>query len=633
MNHFIRILLVLLTALGPQYTWAVSKTLDADFLQNGSKAERNYILNGEYERNVNGTVAYADAAGARPVDATGGSPTLTCTRTTSSPLDGDGSLLITKDAANRQGNGCSVAFTTKAISNASVLQIEFSYTIPSGTYADGDLVVDVYDATGASVASTQPAPTQILNTGVVQKWSGSFQVPSGSTSFRLAFHVASTSASAYTVKIDSLRVGPQRSSIGPSMADGKSVTVTPSAGFGTTSLQSTFMYRTGDRARFVGYYKGGTVAASTMSIALPSGYVIDSTKLTSATSAQHVGFWHQIRTGGSGGAGPYPAFYDGSDTANIYLAANSASNVFTKVNASSVVSTSDGVSFEFEVPIAGWSSNTIQSPDAETRVVSAKFYKSASVSTTAGTQINFDSLLKDTHSAVTTGAGAWKFTAPSPGEYQIESYLTASSAGYVEIYKNGSVFGPFGYISVDGVLSSSATVSLVAGDYIDLRPSGTTTISGNATVSNTNAGFISIFKLSGHAQVQASEKVAASIGLTSAVTPSTNAVVKYDTVIQDTHSGYSASTGLYTAPSPGTYVFKVNALTGTTANFYVKVNGTAKGVFMTALAGAVYSGSFDYPLLAGDTVGVYIDTSGTLTAVSGSVGYYNRLSIHRLGSN
>jgi hypothetical protein len=65
----------------------------------------NYIENSDFESNATGYVAYADAAAAVPVDATGGSPVTTIVRSTSVPLRGTASGLWSKSAANRQGEG------------------------------------------------------------------------------------------------------------------------------------------------------------------------------------------------------------------------------------------------------------------------------------------------------------------------------------------------------------------------------------------------------------------------------------------------------------------------------------------------------------------------------------------------
>ena len=84
----------------------------------------NYITNPDAEAGTTGWAAYADAAGSIPVDGTGGAPTVTITTSASSPLRGLNSFLLTKDAANRQGEGVSAVFTIDAADKAEVMAIE-----------------------------------------------------------------------------------------------------------------------------------------------------------------------------------------------------------------------------------------------------------------------------------------------------------------------------------------------------------------------------------------------------------------------------------------------------------------------------------------------------------------------------
>lgn len=72
-----------------------------------SDLNKEYVKNPKFESDASDYSAYADAAGSSPVDGTGGSPSVTITQTTSAPLSGVASGLITKDAANRQGEGVS----------------------------------------------------------------------------------------------------------------------------------------------------------------------------------------------------------------------------------------------------------------------------------------------------------------------------------------------------------------------------------------------------------------------------------------------------------------------------------------------------------------------------------------------
>lgn len=161
---------------------------------------------GHFERNVLGWAAYDDAAGT-PVDGTGGSSTTTCTRSTSSPIDGDGSLLMTKGAANYQGEGCALTFTIPANMSGDVLVGTFEYAVASGTFATDDVSVWAYNSTGASMGAT--SPSGLTNHALVRKTFKFQFTPAYSASaqtFRLLLHIATTSASAYTLKFDNFQI-------------------------------------------------------------------------------------------------------------------------------------------------------------------------------------------------------------------------------------------------------------------------------------------------------------------------------------------------------------------------------------------------------------------------------------------
>lgn len=178
----------------------------------------NYILNPDFESNATGWNAYADAAGTIPVDGTGGSPTVTITRTTSSPLRGVASGLITKDAANRQGEGISYDFTIAPADINQALSISLEYSASAnytGIGANSEyMVCYVYDVTN----STQIATSDIY----MPQGSGKIQITfnsTSSTSYRLEFHIAGTGTSAWTYEIDTVSVGPQQAIIAPALGD------------------------------------------------------------------------------------------------------------------------------------------------------------------------------------------------------------------------------------------------------------------------------------------------------------------------------------------------------------------------------------------------------------------------------
>ena len=191
-----------------------TRVLSAENIR-GLNVRRNYILNPIAENlGVIGWATYADAAGTRPVDGTGGSPNVTWTRSTSTPLRGDAEFLFTKDAANRQGQGVAYAFSIDRADQGKTLQIEFDYAVRSGTFAggttsDSDLIVYIYDVTNA--ATIEPVTFRLGGgaTNLPVRHAATFSAATNSTSYRLIIHCATTSASAYTVGFDNFSVSPQ----------------------------------------------------------------------------------------------------------------------------------------------------------------------------------------------------------------------------------------------------------------------------------------------------------------------------------------------------------------------------------------------------------------------------------------
>jgi hypothetical protein len=172
--------------------------------------QANRIENNGAEIDTTGWATYADAAGTTPVDGTGGSPTCTWTRTTTTPLSGAGSFLFTKDGVNRQGEGASYDFTIGTGEKGMYLNIRFIYTVTSGTgsYASNDMIVYIYDVTNGALIQPDNYAYKIKTTvtNVSQELTCSFKAATNSTSYRLIFHVSSTSTNAYTVKFDNITV-------------------------------------------------------------------------------------------------------------------------------------------------------------------------------------------------------------------------------------------------------------------------------------------------------------------------------------------------------------------------------------------------------------------------------------------
>jgi hypothetical protein len=242
----------------------------------GGTSGINYITNPDAEAGVTGWETYADAAAATPADGTGGSPNVTWTQTTSSPLRGSASFLFTKDAANRQGQGVAAAFTVPAADLSQLQSISFTSKVASGTYAAGDLTVYIYDVTNGALIT--PSQTQIAD-GLF-KYEAIF-TGTTATSYRLIIHVASTSASAYTVQFDDFRVGPDQAVFGPSVGSWETYTPTLVANGSKVFTNTARWRRVGDSMEIQFHLAGnstasGSAASTTFEMRLPTGYTIDS---------------------------------------------------------------------------------------------------------------------------------------------------------------------------------------------------------------------------------------------------------------------------------------------------------------------------------------------------------------------
>jgi hypothetical protein len=172
-------------------------------------------INADAETGVTDLVAYADAAGTEPVDATGGSPTLAVSEETSNPLIGSKSFLITKDAANRQGEG--VAITSETIGEAyqdSVHTVEFLWKPSATVVADALKIFVVHPTTGTVEAlyfrdylgnytNSLPNDNSRVHRIVAE-------IAPIDPTYKVVVHVAGTDTTAYTGLIDNIQAGPQR---------------------------------------------------------------------------------------------------------------------------------------------------------------------------------------------------------------------------------------------------------------------------------------------------------------------------------------------------------------------------------------------------------------------------------------
>lgn len=181
-----------------------------NFVTLDSNHEANLTSQSDFETTAIGWAAYADAAGVLPVDATGGSPTVTCTRTTTtSPTNevgnGTASLKVTKDAANRQGQGCSLTVNIPPQYRGKTLSYFVPAMLITGSWVSGDVVLSAYDVTNGEIVNATAQQYMIgARPGTLYR----LYPKDTAAQLRLAIHIATTSAAALSFSVDDVKLDP-----------------------------------------------------------------------------------------------------------------------------------------------------------------------------------------------------------------------------------------------------------------------------------------------------------------------------------------------------------------------------------------------------------------------------------------
>lgn len=584
--------------------------------------------------------------GATPEVSPGGTPdaAFAFLSTTTSPLMGTYSALLTQTAANLQGNSWRYAFTLDRNDLAKVQSISFDYEIASGTFVDGDITVWISDGTNI----IQPAPYTILNASGPQRWQGEFQTSASATNYQLIFHRPNTTATAFTLKVDNIVVGTRAKVFGAPVTDWQIYTPTISAWSANTTATGKWR-RVGDSMEIAfNIALSGAPTGTLSKISVPSGFSIDTTKTNNTTFD-----YKSLITIRDSGTNTYngAALVSNSDSTNIllYVIDASANDASITATVPMTFANGDNIAGTIRVPILGWSSSTQMSDSADTRVVAAKYIMSASssnisIANNAYETIDFDTKVFDTHGAVTTGA-SWKFTAPSPGYYRVSTGVNWASTtnmtnSAVKVFKTGSasedsLLGAFA--TGMSQMTGSATFYLQAGDV--LTPQVYQADSGAAARNLTSSSntYITIEKLSGPSQIAASESVSASYS-TGAGQTITNSggpyVIDFGTKAYDSHGAVTTGASWkFTAPISGEYeiaptvLYSSNAYAvGNVITLQVWKNGAyfrvvdRYEVFAT-IAGAYMpiKGKTSVKLLAGE----YVDVRTTNARTAGNTAIHN----------
>lgn len=604
----------------------------------GGQGGINYITNYDAEANTTGWTAYADAAGTTPVDGTGGSPTTTWTRTTSSPLRGIGSFLLTKDAANRQGEGVGYAFTIDSADQARVLTISADI-LSSSAYVAADVTAWIYDVTNSALIAVAGGSIPKADGGTM--WTGVFQAASNSTSYRLILHVATTNASAYTLKVDNVKLGPQVVQYGAPITDWQAYTPT-CTGFGTVSSVAFFWARVGDAIHIKGRFTCGTPTAVEAQVTYPSGVV--SAGSDRLASIQAVGRAGKVGPVLAEQSKAYMTF--GSDGSHSAAATKQLGNALT-------IGSGDPFHIIASVPVTGWGSTVQMSNDTDTRVVvmSATIPGSQTISNNTQTTVAWSTVDFDSHGALNTGTGV--YTVPVSGYYRVNFGIlwTGNATGSRETYvvKNGTTVRTPASVTAppvganNYVVSGEVVVKCVAGDLLRID---VLQVSGGNLVLNGSANytFLNIERISGPSAIAATETVAIKYADNSGPTIGTSfTAVTFTTKATDTHGAYAS--GVFTAPVSGLYMISVRvtftfSASSTNSNIYLILRKNSSTHEMAFWGNEVANVTHSRPLaivtvvklLAGETIdfGVQREAAGTASLASGTD--RSALSIVRIGN-
>lgn len=369
---------------------------------------------------------YADAAATTPADMDGAGAGTTIARSSSTPLKGSYSYVMDLGAgSSRQGEGIvtstiSVPYGQRGLQHAFRALFE-----ATGAITDGDIVAYAYDITNTALLAPTYVPGKLL--GSKGEFVALFDIPSTCAQLRIGFHVARTATTALSLKFDDLKLVRENVVTGLNGSNTQSVSMTPSAGFGTVSGAGYTMHVKGDRAYFEGRFVTGTVAASTASIDLPTGMNIDTAKMTStASNGVIVGAFQHPPTGATSALGERVVIFDGSDTNTVFFTYRGGTNALNKENGSTLFESSQLVTFKFDVPIAGLDAN-LTLAQSSTFKISSYLANGTRVTATPTALGEYRSYLRD--------AGAFTFT-----ETNGTPTATPSATNGMRIY-TGNAFG------------------------------------------------------------------------------------------------------------------------------------------------------------------------------------------------
>lgn len=601
----------------------------------------NYAPDGDAESaSASIFIPYADAAGTRPVDGTGGSPNVTTSITSTSPIDGLKSFLLTKDAVNRQGQGWSAPFTVPFGYRAKASKITVQYIVNSGTFvagsssAESDVIWYLYDVTNSTLIEPSTIKMFSNSTSIVENYQAEFQTSATGSSYRLIAHVQSTSALAYELKVDNISVAPSQYVYAAPITDWIDYTPTITANSGSLTnytLSNTQWSRVGASLYIKGklVFTGSPGTWNLPRVSIPSGLVIDngsgsvsSGVLFVDTGTNTYGSDATLRPGTS-----FVQFetYRGTAAAGV-LSDPSQAAPFTWVSA-------DEMHWMIgPIKIVGWSSNTQVSDGYDAREVSFNVSRTTNLTglNPNGSNVKIPIGANVISLDTVNGWNAFsnRYDIKTSGVYDFDLQAAFQNSNVISgqyynlvIYKNGSLHKAGAQVLTTTsqyllLTVTAISVPCLVNDYIEayIFSSGNNSVS---TLTATNISFAGN-KHQAPTTISATETIAASFSGGTMTAGSGAAYTGFSTKIYDTHNMVNLATGEVKVPINGFYRVSITSIRTVSAGntIYLYKNGTLLRDFYTWNgASVVNNGGVSVDLKAGDILTFRPNASVTLNSI------------------
>jgi hypothetical protein len=507
------------------------------------------------------------------------------------------SLSVVSSAATVAGNLlASDAFYLDKEDQTKRLSISFSYlaqTNPtnanwSGTSANS-FGVAVYDVTN-SAWIIPDKPFNLIQSSGVGQYSGSIQVPSNTSQFRLVVYNANATSGAVTVYFDDFVVGPQaaNSAIGPVV----------SASYFLTSNQSLVL----NDNQITGFTKVFDTTASFSSNAFVAPVTGEYQLNMTGAANGNIAVGYKINAGTTILMGATSTRSAGSDILNL----NAYDSVTLYANSAGAATLTSGRSSTF------FSISLIQSAGVGPagQVVSSKLNTLSSTSITANTALTFTNTEFDLTASLSSGN---KYTCSYTGPYLITfaAYATSSGGDTFYVAKNGSfswsASNDLGLASSSSSGNGSTILLCNAGDTLQIAAAGAVTMGST----NANATFT---LLQGPSARTASPTVAASYWVSANFAASTTVPINFDSKEFDYTNSVttSATAWKFTAPVSGLYQVSVFGGASGALTLSVYKGGTIYKPITDSTASAYGGGAVLIKLLANEFIDIRPNASNTI---------------------